>query len=476
YDLQVLDAARPSCAGYTATVTLTAPPVLTLALTQKTDLTCYGISTGSLTLQGGGGTGAYNYIITNTNSGESFTNTSGVFTELAAGSYTAVLASAVSGCLDQYSYPQPVVISQPAEIGITLDPTDVRCYGEGNGNINAILGGGTGPLDPVWQQQVNGTWVPTSAGVLALNNLLPGSYRLSVTDGNTCNKISPVVTIIQPDTLVIPVVNMTDIVCYGGSGTITPVATGGNSGNIFSFSADGGGYTSFVPGAAFNAGSYKVKVTDQKGCVADYAGAQVITAPSSPLDLSSQLSDYHGYNISCYGATTGIITAEATGGNGSNYSGYKYSADGGAWLSSPVLNGLAAGVHAIRVQDGRGCIVQQTETLTEPAGEMTMALLNRKDNDCVDGLAGLLSVSVAGGTAPYQFSRDGSNYQDNGEFAGLSSGAYTITAMDVNGCRLGTDYTVVSLYPALSISHMIDAVQCNGGSDGRVVLEVSGGF
>ena len=481
YTLQVLDAVRPGCPGYSATVTIAGPPALTLTILQKTDLTCYGISTGSISLQGGGGTGAFHYTITNTSTGEVFTNNTGSFINLSAGAYTAILQSAVSGCQDEYTYPQPIMVSQPADISILPNHTDVSCYGLRNGTITVNLSGGTGTLSPVWEIQAGGVWntlatQPDAGSGADLSALSPGLYRLVVTDGNSCNKTSPVVTIAQPDTLVIPAVTMTDIVCYGGSGTITPSATGGNSGNVFSVSADGAGYTSFVSGAAFPPGSYQVMVTDQKGCVAGYAGTQVITAPSSPLDLSDQLSDYHGYNISCYGATSGIITAEASGGNGSNYSGYKYSADGGSWLSSPVLNGFAAGSHAIRVQDGRGCIVQRTETLIQPASEMTETLLNKKDNDCVDGLAGLLTVSVAGGTAPYQFSRDGNNYQDNGEFTELASGTYNITAMDINGCRLGADYAVVSLYPALVINHTVDAVQCNGGSDGSILLDVRGGF
>ena len=42
----------------------------------------------------------------------------------------------------------------------------------------------------------------------------------------------------------------------------------------------------------------------------------------------------------------------------------------------------------VRVEDGRGCIVQQAETLTQPASDMAVSLLDKKDNDCADGLAG----------------------------------------------------------------------------------------
>ena len=40
YNLQVLDAARPTCAGYAATVTIGGPPALGLTVLQQTDVSC----------------------------------------------------------------------------------------------------------------------------------------------------------------------------------------------------------------------------------------------------------------------------------------------------------------------------------------------------------------------------------------------------------------------------------------------------
>ena len=122
YNLQVLDAARPTCAGYAATVTIGGPPALGLTVLQQTDVSCYGMSTGSISLLGSGGMNIYSYTITNPTTGASYSNTTGVFTDLAAGSYTAVVQSAVSGCGDQYTYPQPVVVSQPADLQYRVEP------------------------------------------------------------------------------------------------------------------------------------------------------------------------------------------------------------------------------------------------------------------------------------------------------------------------------------------------------------------
>ena len=477
YSLQVVDAAASSCAGYTATVTVGAPAALGLNAPQETDPACNGVATGSIVLQGTGGEGTYGYSLTNAGVGYDASNATGAFSGLVAGSYTAIVQSTLSGCSDAYTYPSPVVVNQPAAIGIGVTVTEVSCYGLQNGSIVASLSGGTGTLTTVWQQETGGSWGIVGGGGTTLSGLSPGVYQLTVTDGNSCSASSGVQTITQPDALVIPSVGMTDIVCYGGSGTITPVATGGNGGDVFSYSADGGAtYTSFAPGASFLAGSYLMEVVDSKGCTATYAGAQVITAPPSPLSFTDQLSNYNGYNVSCYGAANGSVTVSVTGGNGGSYSGYSFGADGGSLQSSDVLAGLTAGAHAIRVEDGRGCVVTQQETLVQPASQLSLTLQSQQNNVCANGKAGVLDVSASGGTAPYSFSQDGATFESNGTFSGLGSGDYTITAMDQNGCRLDADYTIISLYPALAVAQVVQAVGCNGGSDGNINLTVSGGF
>jgi len=65
-------------------------------------------------------------------------------------------------------------------------------------------------------------------------------------------------------------------------------------------------------------GSYQVRVTDSKGCIAGYSTSPGITAPPSPLVFSDQLFDYHGI-ISAVMSDQTDSKAAASGGNGSNY-------------------------------------------------------------------------------------------------------------------------------------------------------------
>jgi hypothetical protein len=263
YSLQVVDAAASSCSGYAVTVTIGAPAALGVSVTQVTEPACNGALTGAVVLQGSGGGGGYNFMLQDATIGYSGSNTTGSFASLAAGSYTAIVQSTVTGCSDSYTDPSPVVVSQPTAIGIVLTPANVSCYGLQNGAITTVLSGGTGTLAPAWQQ-VNGG--PMSGAGADLSGLSPGTYVLTVTDGNGCSETSGPVTITQPGLLAIPSVAMTDIVCYGGAGTITPAATGGNGGNVFSYSADGGSdLCRIFTGGVFSGGKLSRRGDGQQG-------------------------------------------------------------------------------------------------------------------------------------------------------------------------------------------------------------------
>ncbi|MFO0204232.1 MAG: SprB repeat-containing protein, partial [Alphaproteobacteria bacterium] len=56
-----------------------------------------------------------------------------------------------------------------------------------------------------------------------------------------------------------------------------------------------------------------------------------------------------------------------------------------------------------------------------------------KNNPLCNGNAnGSLVVTVTGGTAPYQYSIDGTNFLSASTFSGLVAGNYLVTVKDVN--------------------------------------------
>ena len=53
---------------------------------------------------------------------------------------------------------------------------------------------------------------------------------------------------------------------------------------------------------------------------------------------------------------------------------------------------------------------------------------------CYGASDGEITAVASGGTAPYQYSLDGSSYTSDPVFSGLSSGVYTVYYKDANNC------------------------------------------
>jgi hypothetical protein len=78
-------------------------------------------------------------------------------------------------------------------------------------------------------------------------------------------------------------------------------------------------------------------------------------------------SAYNGVQVSCYGATDGSFSLATTGGNGSSYTGYTYSVNNAAYTANNSFSDLAAGTYAVKIKDARGCIINESVTLQQPA-------------------------------------------------------------------------------------------------------------
>jgi len=88
---------------------------------------------------------------------------------------------------------------------------------------------------------------------------------------------------------------------------------------------------------------------------------------------------------------------------------------------------------------------------------------------------GVLRISAAGGTEPYQYSFNGAPYQSSGEFTGLIAGDYSISVVDDNGCEKDTVITIIE--PDV-LSYTLDEVShcsCYGAKDGSINITISGG-
>ena len=423
------------------TVTITEPPALTFTTTQ-TNVGCSGA--GSITVSATGGIPGYMYSDDNGNSYQS----SNVFTGLSVGTYQIIVIDNANPNPCQSSEVD-VAISNITAITFTSTHINVTCNGGNNGSITVSASGGNSPYT---YSDNNGSSYQSSN---SFSGLTSGNYTLIVHDASNCTSSPASVTISQPSVITYSVSHTNDS-CNGSSnGTITVSNVSGGT-TPYTYS-DGGNYQGSGSFTGLGPNSYSITVKDVNGCISSSTNV-TITQPAIVTFTATSNSP------SCNGYSNGSISVSASGGT----SPYTYSHDGGATYGS--MNGLPAGTYSLVAKDHNGCTSAPADlTITEPP----VILIS---NNATNGTAcsgGSDIVTASGGTPGYLYS-DGSGYQLSDTFPGLTTGNYTVTVQDNNGCTNTATFSITNP-SALSATASTTSASCNGGSDGSISASVSGG-
>ena len=152
---------------------------LTVALVNKTNVTCGGGNNGSATVSTTNGVSPFTYAWSNGAAGATVFN-------LAAGSYsvTSTDSEGSTGTLN-------VFITQPGTLLANLSSVNETSSSANNGSATAAPSGGTPPYTFAWT---------TGATTAAITNLDSGTYGLTVTDANGCTATSSVTIIVSGTT------------------------------------------------------------------------------------------------------------------------------------------------------------------------------------------------------------------------------------------------------------------------------------
>ncbi len=490
YQLYVKNAERTNCPAYDTTFIINNPTPLSLSLVANTPVTCYGAANGELSFQAQGGQTAYLYYLVDTTTKQIIsTSIDGQFHFVPAGVYRVTVKNIDLTCTDSISYSTPIVVTQPNEVQMIFNIQHITCKGNNNGAITLSgISGGSGALQYTWQQKLNGSWFDYTANGQgtgnALTNLYAGTFRLKVTSAQQCEKYSSELIVQEPAyDLILSSVTWSDIKCINQPTSIVPVAAGGYGAYTYYFTPSGGSPTLYNPLTyTFGAGTYTVKVRDSLGCEVTHPDPITITTPTVALAFTSTLSVYNGFNISCSGNLNGRITVTATGGNGGNYTGYQYALGNinGPYQNSNIFDSLGAGAKTIYVKDGRGCIVSQTVTLTQPTSIIN-ATTTYTNPVCIYDSTGTITISASGGVLPYQYKivKTGSpgavweNWQSANTYSNLPAGQYTITIKDMNGCTRVTTriLSAKSAGPPLLVTKQ--HISCFNGNTGSINVTVN---
>jgi len=431
-----------------------------------THLLCFGDNNACITTNTTGGASNYTY---SWNTGETTAN----ICNLSAGTYTCTITDGC-GCTTSIS----VTINEPAELTSSYTQTNVSCFGVNDGGAIVNFFGGTigsVPGDTNYILGWSGTSMPvylpypqsvfnTSLLPNPYNQVPAGVYPYTVTDLNGCT-IYDTITITQPDSLYTTYsttdFNGYEISCFGGNdGEIDFQVNGGTA--PFDNYLNGSLQSSLIS-SNLTAGSYTDSIEDANGCTA--INTIILNEPAG---LVSTLTTT---NISCNGICDGEIISSNSGG----VLPYFYS-----WTSildsTEDISNLCAGLYALTINDGNGCVTNSSATITEPS-PISFSIDSIFNISTYGGNDGAIYISANGGVGNLTYYwANASIFTSNSEdIDNLMSAIYVLNITDSNSCSLDT---FVELTQPSSLSLNLDSattISCYDSCDASLFISANGG-
>lgn len=402
-----------NCGPKTATFSITEPPVLAVSLVSKTNIDCYGASTGAITVATIGGTIVtdYNYSWSGSNG---FASSNQNLTSLVAGDYDLTVTDDM-GCSKNLS----VNLTQSSEIVINAITTPIVCYGDDNATITVTLSGGNAPYQIQWSNLAVG---------LNQNNLAPGDYTITVTDNLGCPK-SKLINIPSPPVFSVAP-NVTQISCFGANdGSIKLNFVGGVAPVKLVWSDNS---TAGTTRNNLGPGRYTATIIDGTPCqiTKDFE----IFEPAA-LVLAANTTNA----LDCNDVNSGAIDLLVSGGTAP----FSY-----VWSNGSVtedLNAIPEGDYVVAVTDSRKCTISGKFRIVRPS-PVSVKVETITNANCVTKVVNQSFVAKAsGGIPPYQYVwSSGIVSGSNNEIMNTSqNGLIVLDVFDSRGCRSNYTFDVV---------------------------------
>ena len=235
-----------------------------------------------------------------------------------------------------------------------------------------------------------------------------------------------------------------------------------------------------------NPGNYIVVTTTEDGCI----DSQQITVTEIPELLLVAITSQ---NISC---ASGIVTLTPSGGSPNpDYEMAIWSKDGVDLYAntSDILPGdlqtgsnflfsdsLEAGEYTFIVFDDNNCSAISNSVTVLDLGIPVLSA-SHTTITCADSATSELTVTVSGGTSPYQYSLDGgATVQTTNTFVNLAAGLYTITVIDASnnagtGCIETLEYEIDQPFRLTASATIVEDASCNPAGAMVKILNANGG-
>ncbi|MBU2995899.1 T9SS type B sorting domain-containing protein [Cellulophaga baltica] len=470
YDVYVRDAAGVSdyCeATNTITITKNDPLVITETVT---DVTCFGDTNGTISVDITGGNVPYSYSIDG-----GTLDTNATFSNLSAGDYD-ILVQDADGCTET----KTITVSEPNEIvAEAIQTRDYTCLPSGEaeitvGSVTATTGGSGN-----YQYNINGgSWTTSTTGGTIFTGLTDGTYTIQVRDANATSCVTTLTDVIIDPLPTVP--TLEDTITYNCDGTgnitITPFDAS------YTYAIDGGTPQTGTDANIFNdiaTGTHTIEVNYGSECTTSItvnveAGKEFTASITNPI------------NVTCFGDSNGGFTINASN-FGSN--GYEYSLDGtnffGPFTTSETVTGLTAQNYSITVRDIDNptiCAVILTEDITEPT-ELIASAIKTTEFTC-SNTGATITASASGGTPTYEYQLEDASGNiigtydfisngDNTVFTNLTAGDYIVVARDSNNCEDPIDAPITVDVPQVPTFTATPTACYSGENDGTIQVDVT---
>ena len=198
-----------------------------------------------------------------------------------------------------------------------------------------------------------GTWSSSSVGVATISagglvtGISAGTSTITYNASNGCSTTAQFTVYPQPVLTVTP----SNVLCFGGTGSVTLTASGGNA----PYTYGGSPTTNLSPG------TYTYTATSTNGCVSAPVSI-TITQPANALSLTTTQ-----VNVGCFGNSTGSVNLTVSGGTAP----YTYLWNTGGTVEDPT--GMPAGNYNVTVTDANGCTAQTSVTITQPQASLALS-------------------------------------------------------------------------------------------------------
>lgn len=308
---------------------------------------------------------------------------------------------------------------------LTLEVEGAYLCPDQTGSITALAEGGIPPYQFDWSNGQTGPSIPIS-GV--------GGDTYQVTLSDACEHVEIESVTTESAEAPTAFIDTSAQLCQGDTVWL-PLELSGQPPFAIELDWDGGATITHLVNEQgtlpfFAGGQYSLTGVSDLACSGTASGD--VSISETILEVTDNV-----WPVSCFNGSDGAISISVTGG----VAPYDFEWSG-IMGNQAELHQLPAGSYGVQVTDADGCQKEAFFEVTEPDA------LFGPQVDCEALALGTPVYTASGGTPPYLYRTNASNWTASDWWSSLASGqTYELSVQDANGCELAVDWLAPAPYP-----------------------------